>query len=292
MSKIKEKIIIFLKSIYKRFQNNSVKVSLFVIGAQKAGTTALHNYLIKHPDVKHGESKELHFFNHQEKYEKGISWYHKQFVRPLFYDNSNVYVDSSPHYLSDLEVAKRLYNYNPNAKIVILLRDPVKRAFSAWNMYKQLAELSSNDKESLIKSNIEKKYITNFRNLINTHPFPSFEDFVSKELQNNTIVDYYPNIFKTSLYVQQVKPYLDLFDNDNIFIYESEYFKTNKLKVTNLILKQAGLKKLEVSEEDLKKVHSRTYNSPINKETELKLKAFYKPYNEQLFELIGKRFDW
>ena len=66
------------------------KVSLFIVGAQKAGTSALHNYLIKHPFVQGGVKKELNFFNHPEKYSRGKSWYHSQYKPVLFYHSNPI----------------------------------------------------------------------------------------------------------------------------------------------------------------------------------------------------------
>gem|GEM_PF-4792494 len=46
-----------------------------IIGAQKAGTTSLHSMLIKHPKLKGGSIKEVHFFDRDKKYAKGLEWY-------------------------------------------------------------------------------------------------------------------------------------------------------------------------------------------------------------------------
>ena len=51
----------------------------FIIGAQKSGTTALHNLLYSHPEVSLPNIKETHFFSMNENYLKGIDWYKTQF---------------------------------------------------------------------------------------------------------------------------------------------------------------------------------------------------------------------
>lgn len=280
------------KTIKKIVPKQRVKVSLFIVGAQKAGTSALHNYLIKHPKVQGGIKKEINFFNHKEKYEQGEEWYHKQFKSPLFYQPKSIYLDSTPAYLNNLTIAEQIYNYNPNATIVILLRDPVSRAFSAWNMYKQFSELNERQKSNLINTHIEKNNEERFKNLINQNPFPDFSRFISNELINNKLVDVYPNILKRSLYYDQVKTYYNLFNTKQIFVFESNYFKSNKLEVTNQIFNALGLQTFEESKYKLEQIHAREYNSKIDKETKKKLKEFYKPHNENLFQLINQRFDW
>jgi hypothetical protein len=280
------------KEINKYIPKQNSKVSLFIVGAQKSGTSALHNYLLKHPDIIGGVKKEINFFNHPEKFEQGINWYHKQYSRPLFYKQKKIYLDSTPQYLSDDGVAKKIHNYNTNAKIIILLREPISRAYSAWNMYKQFSELPAERKESLLKSHIPHQQVPNFERLINRTPFYTFDEYVNKELNFGKLFDYYPNIIKRGIYKPQLKPYIDLFGFENVMIYESEYFKNNKLEVTNTILEKSFLDPLRIDTTNLKPVHSRVYESFINDETEEKLKDFYKPYNEELFQLINQKFDW
>ena len=282
-----------IKKIIKRFiPIQQVKVSLFVVGAQKAGTSALHDYLIKHPSVVGGSKKELNFFNHSENYDQGTQWYHDQFKAPLFYKPKKIYIDSTPQYLSTADVAQKIYDYNPKAKIVILLREPVSRAYSAWNMYKQFSELSVERKAGLIDRHISNKDKKKFNDLINQTPFPSFDDYINKELMDGILTNHYPQIIKRGIYVDQIKPYIDLFGLDNVLVFESNYFQTNKVKVTNKVLEAVGLSPLTVAPNDLKSVHSRSYKNPMSKFTEDKLKVFYKPHNERLFNLINQKFDW
>ena len=278
--------------IKKHVPKQKLKVSLFVVGAQKAGTSALHDYLTKHPKVVGGIKKEINFFNHPEKFENGIKWYHKQFERPLFFKPDKIYLDSTPQYLSEPGVAQKIHNYNPNSKIIILLREPVSRAYSAWNMYKQFSELTDKRKESTIKSHIPHHKVSKFSQLINLNPFYTFDEYVEKELVDGELVNHYPNILKRGIYMQQIKPYIDLFGNDNVLIFESNYFKNNKSEVTNQVLGKLGLNSLNLKSNNLKPVHSRNYESPINEATKLKLKEFYEPYNNQLFKLINQQFEW
>jgi len=282
-----------IKKVIIRFiPKQQVKVSLFVVGAQKAGTSALHDYLIKHPSVVGGSKKELNFFNHSENYDQGTQWYHDQFKAPLFYKPKKIYIDSTPQYLSTANVAQKIYDYNPKAKIVILLREPVSRAYSAWNMYKQFSKLSVERKSGLIDRHISIKDKKKFNDLINQTPFPSFDDYINKELMDGSLTNHYPQIIKRGIYVDQIKPYIDVFGLDNVLVFESNYFKTNKAKVTNKVLETVGLSPLTIAPNDLKSVHSRSYENPMSKFTEDKLEVFYKPHNERLFNLINQKFDW
>jgi hypothetical protein len=282
-----------LKKAIKRYiPKQKIKVSLFVVGAQKSGTSALHNYLIKHSDVIGGIKKELNFFNHSEKYNLGTTWYHKNYQAPLFYKPEKVYIDSTPQYLSTAGVAEKIYAYNPKAKIVILLREPVSRAYSAWNMYFQFSELSGKEKTRLVESHISDKDKNKFLQFIKQNPFPTFNEYVNSELIKGKLNIQYPQIINRGIYAKQIKPYNDLFGFDNVLVFDSNYFKNNKLNVTNTILESVGLTPLKIENEQLKDIHSRKYDTSIDASTKDRLVEFYKPYNEELFSMIRQKMDW
>jgi hypothetical protein len=286
------KISIVKKIVKKLISKKKIKVGLFVVGAQKSGTSSLHNFLIKHNSITGGKSKEINFFNHEEKYLKGYGWYHSNFDVPLIYRPERLFLDSTPQYLSDLRVAQKIYSYNSVAKIVILLREPVSRAYSAWNMYKQFSEMSPIDKQNLIKRHISSKDTKKFNQFINQVPFPDFEFYVNCELKNLKLLEFYPNILRKSIYYDQVEKYINYFGKDNVLIFDSDFFKQNKGKVVNRIVShcQLSFEKLEYTE--FKNVHERKYDAPIDLNIKEKLKTFYKPYNEKLFTLINQKFDW
>lgn len=287
--RIKKKIKQKIKSTIPK-QNS--KVSLFIVGAQKAGTSALHNYLVKHPNVKGGLRKEINFFNHQEKYDQGQNWYHQQFKAPLFFQPKSIFIDSTPQYLNNLDVPEKIFKYNKNAKIVILLREPVSWAYSAWNMYKQFAEKDQEYKLWRAKRAISIYEREKFIKFLNHRPFPNFETLVNQEVDEGYLNNYYPHIIQRGIYVEQVKLYIELFGAENVLIFESNYFKNNKTVVTNKVLESLGLNSLDIEPDNLKPVHLRQYESPIDKITAQKLKEFYKPYNEELFSLINQKFNW
>ncbi len=280
------------KLLKKIIPKNQKKVSLFIVGAQKAGTSALHQYLVKHPNVLGGKQKEINFFNHHEKFSRGVEWYHSQFKSSTYFNLGKIYVDATPQYLSNIGIAKKIYEYNPKAKIVILLREPVSRAFSAWNMYKQFSELPKERKKTLLNNHIDIESRDVFTSLINKSPFPDFKDFINKELIENHLISGFPGIIQRGIYVDQITPYYELFGSDNVAIYESNYFKNNKLQVTNDLLHTVGLSSLSVKDADLKTAHVRNYDDGIEPQLREKLRLFYYPHNQRLFDLIDQQFNW
>ena len=112
----------------------------FIVGAPKAGTTSLHHYLKQHPDVYVPERKEMHFFSQPEVlntyYEteemvKSSDEYEKHYEDA---SNEQICGDITPSYLYNNNAANRIYSFSPEAKIIIILRDPVERAISHYLM--------------------------------------------------------------------------------------------------------------------------------------------------------------
>jgi Sulfotransferase family len=107
--------------------------NLFIVGAVKAGTTSLHRYLAQHPDVFMSPVKEPHFFSDVDPHRQGFdaSSYEQLFARSR---NEKVRGESSPLYLWDPSTAHRIRSACPDAKIIIMLRHPVIRAYSHYLM--------------------------------------------------------------------------------------------------------------------------------------------------------------
>lgn len=103
--------------------------NFIILGAQKSGTTSLHHALDNHSEVYVSNPKEISFFNKDENYALGIEWYASFFNK---WKNEKVAGESTPSYLWDEKVPMRIKQTLPQAKFIILLRNPVDRAYSAY----------------------------------------------------------------------------------------------------------------------------------------------------------------
>lgn len=134
------------------------KPNLFVVGAMRAGTTSFAKLLSGHPSIYVPPVKEPHYFADKLPVElletsRFFSWkayFEKQFPAPLhntqifslenyekiysLSNNEKYLVDASTIYLHAPNVAAKIQNYNPEAKIIIILRDPLQRAYSHFKM--------------------------------------------------------------------------------------------------------------------------------------------------------------
>ncbi len=108
-----------------------------IIGAQKAGTTSLYNYLVAHPDVMGAARKEVHFFD--VSYGRGERFYRSMFptraaLRRLQRRTGRTAItgEASPYYLFHPVVPFRMARMLPDTRLIVLLRDPVDRAISHY----------------------------------------------------------------------------------------------------------------------------------------------------------------
>lgn len=203
------------------------KVVFFVVGAARSGTTSLYKYLSMHPDVFLPKVKECNFFSDvdsldQEVYKrpkKGKQYHMKIISSPEVYSSlfleakrSHIKGEVSPSYLWDKKTAQRIHKYNPNAKIIISLRNPIHRAYSHYLMH--------------LSTGYEKQ--------------ATFEEAISaKKIKIWGGGNLY---LEMGLYYDQVKPYFDLFKKDQIKIIVYEEWIKDIEKNMNDIGSLLGLK--------------------------------------------------
>jgi hypothetical protein len=118
------------KRIPRRPKRHAAFPNLIIIGGLKCGTTSIHHYLGLHPEVQMSKPKELNFFVSELNWDLGLDWY-----RGRFDDRFAVRGESSPHYTNLPRfqgVAERIQTHCPDAKLLYMVRDPIKRILSHW----------------------------------------------------------------------------------------------------------------------------------------------------------------
>src|SRR6266850_5525205 len=109
-----------------------MRVDFVIGGTQKGGTSALDSFLRQHPQIcMPTTKKELHFFDREEE-NRDYKKYHRNFKPKK--KQHRVIGEASPIYMYWETAPYRIWKYNPKMKWILALRDPVERAFSAWNM--------------------------------------------------------------------------------------------------------------------------------------------------------------
>lgn len=115
-------------------RNSESKISLMIVGAQKAGTTSLKNYLGQHPALHTHHHKEFAYFVDDTEYEKGYAAALKKYFDSIQVSKRLV-AKSAGLYINELAII-RLKENNPECKLVLILRNPVERTYSSYLMEK------------------------------------------------------------------------------------------------------------------------------------------------------------
>jgi hypothetical protein len=182
-------------------------VDIVCVGAQKAGTTWLFSQLSKHPKISTPRSKEINYFGNksssyansfEENYSRGLNWYRDQ----LNQQPGKLTCDFSPNYLWDSEVPKRIHSDAPSCKILIVLREPVDRAFSQYNHAKKTFYVGAQFEEALVR---------------------------------------HPDIWERSFYAEDIERFMELFPEENIKVTYYENLKSDPQKYLEDIYLFLGL---------------------------------------------------
>lgn len=202
------------------------RVGFIVAGTQKGATTSLHQTLNQHDEIQMAVAKELHFFN-KDKYFK---WplkilrkrYYLAYERNFISGTSNkIWGETTPDYMYIPEVAHRVCEYNPDMKWIIVLRHPVYRAFSSWNMMRSRQPAPRIDKERM-----------------------SFADALKGEANRLKSVEHRIayGYLDRSCYSEQIRRIHRYFGIDNVFVTTSPKFRLYPEKVAGEICEFLGVR--------------------------------------------------
>ena len=131
------------------------KIDLIIVGAQKAGTTSLNNYLAQHPNIYTHKTLEFNMFRSLEDFNKGFQFYYNTTVEKKVKSekNKNKFVAKRVGIMHDLNMMKQLQQYNPEVKIVVVLRNPIERAVSAFSYGRKTGREPLNDFTKALEQN-------------------------------------------------------------------------------------------------------------------------------------------
>lgn len=184
-----------------------MKVDFVIAGAQKSGTTALAEFLAQNPEIGIPNNETNFFLRHKKKIVSEVEFdeYHQNFVDVI---NCRIIGEKSPNYMPRKWVVKHLHDYNKKMKIIFMLRNPIERSFSQYNMR---------------------------FNFLNNEPITSFSEVIRRE--HEILISNDPNAYEKAvarfgylcrgLYYQHLIEFNDFFPSDQIFIALSEDLKEN-----------------------------------------------------------------
>ena len=265
--------------VYNVTGSSHVLPNFLIIGAARSGTTSLYEYLSKHPSIIPGIGKEVYFFDKQ--FSKGINWYKSFFPTKLSMSRTQNKLQSkcltgeaTPRYLHYPHAPKRIFSMLPNVKLIVLLRNPIDRAYSHYQMEVDSGHEKLSFEDAI--SNEEEKITNDMKKM------ESDENFYS--------VNFYRKSYTTrGIYVTQLERWFKYFPIEQFMILKSEDLYSNPSKIYKQVLDFLDLPKHELN--SFKAHRMRKYMS-LESETRIKLNDYFKPYNEKLYKLLGRDFDW
>ncbi|HXM74083.1 MAG TPA: sulfotransferase domain-containing protein [Chthoniobacterales bacterium] len=194
------------------------RLDFILAGAQKSGTTALHYFLSKHPDITMGDQQEIHFFDSDEFFAGTVDYdlLHRHFPRVA---RSTIAGECTPSYLYWKPAAERIWQYNPKIKLLVLLRNPIDRAFAHWNMQR----FKGREPLDFLEAVKEEK--------IRIGGAPPIE------ARRFAYVD-------RGLYAQQLGRFFQFFPREQVKVMKFENFQTHQRETLDSIFSFLGLKPL------------------------------------------------
>lgn len=253
--------------------------NFIIAGFQKSGTSALafnlcDNFpldiympIVKNPKTGK-DSQEINYFTRKNirKTEKNIDWYKSLYLQ----HSDKICGDKSPNYtIHSAYSAPEIHKYYPDVKLIFLLRNPITRAYSAYNHFTQLLPHTKD-----WGWDSEKDFLENIFNQ-----------------KTQTYVDQC-SFLSTGLYYRHIKNYLKYFNRSQmLFIVQERVLSENTSKIEwDKIISFLGLPDTKIKNT---KIHTREYKEPMCDKSKALLRNYYKKSNEELFEFLGYRIkEW
>lgn len=254
-----------------------------IIGAPKAGTTSLYYYLNQHPKISGGvQRKEANFFNINIHLGKKFADYRKEFSGL----KNKYYFDATPLYLYYPGCAKNIADLIPDARLIVILRDPVQRAYSQWNHHKYMFENgyyhNINNKPKVPGDLRFEKFVKNRK------VFPSFRECI--EIEFDLIKrggGFTPEFLRAGLYLEQLNIYWEYFDQGQMLILGFKDLVNSTRDTLRRVFDFVGAPNYDLSSIKLEPKNKKDYVEPMKEEDRAILEEFYTEPNRQLFEAIG-----
>jgi len=267
-----------LKKFYRNLTSSSrVLPDFIIIGAGRAGTTALYTYLIQHPSIITASTDndepvaDLHFFEYM--ISDKISWYKSHFPRKS--KNSFVTGEFTSTYMYHKKVPERIFNLIPKIKLIVILRNPIDKAYSTYNQQSHFNEVTSSFEETIKAEFARIDLIKNHIEYTNNNP--NFDNYVEY------------NIIRHGIYFNYLEKWFKIFPKKQIFVVDSNELENFPQQTLNKVFEFLNLSPHEIP--NLAKVNIGKY-SPMTESTRQSLIEFYKPHNAKLNNLLGTNFDW
>jgi Sulfotransferase domain len=239
-----------------------------ILGAQKSGTTALFAYLRQHPSVSGPFWKEVSFFDRH--YVRGARWYRGNF--PL--RRGRIVGEASPSYVLHPLAPRRVGELVPNARLIVLLRNPVDRAHSHYQHEVELGREPLSFEDALAAED-ERLH-------------GEVERIVADPTYFSTA--WWSHTYKTrGLYAEQLERWFAIFPREQLLVLSNEELADDTHGTYARVLEHIGAPPHRLA--DYPRVFDRVYGE-MQPATRQRLSEYFAEPNRRLSELLGRDFGW
>jgi hypothetical protein len=228
-----------------------------IIGAKKCGTTFLYDLMSQHPYVEPAAKKELHYFDIFTD-EESAEWYRRCFPPPRWKDGRRTITGEATPYLDKHRVPERVAKVLPQAQLIVLLRNPVDRAYSDYQQASRKGRETRTFEEAI---EAEKAQLPTS----------------SKYLSRSTYVDH---LLRWSKY----------FGDEQMLVLKSEALFERTQDTMERVLDFLDLPNWEPDASE--KRNRGKYEQEMHPATRQQLEEYFEPHNEKLYEHLGVEFEW
>jgi sulfotransferase family protein len=236
------------------------RIGFVIAGAQKSGTSAIFHYLHRHPQVCLHRDKELHFFDRDRFFKHGIPDYsrYRALLDPA--SSHTLLGDATPSYMYWEPAPRRIWHYNATMKFIIVLRNPVTRAYSHWNMFKEQGVETLPFYEALLAEPERRRRVA------------------PRQLKVESYID-------RGFYTEQLRRIAHLFPPDQVLVLRTEELRAEPQRVVDRITDFLGLDRLPGVQPE--EVYSIPYKEPMSGKAREYLLRIFEYEIRQLERMLG-----
>lgn len=249
--------------------------AFIIIGAQRGGTTSLFNYLCQHPSIMAPKHREIHFFDRN--FERGIAWYRRHFPRPQRGDRPIISGESSPYYLFHPLVAQRTAAALPATKLIVLLRNPVDRAYSH---YQHVLKKKKETLSFAAALDAEDKRLAGEDAKLHADPH-----YYSEHHHRHAYT-------ARGLYADQLRNWFKAFPREQFHIVKSEDMYQQPAAIVGKTLKFLNPEWTRDLGGGEFRQHNASESEPMSAFLRARLTEYFRPHNQRLYHLLGRDFGW
>lgn len=255
------------KQATKSDHGDRAKPDFLILGAQKSGTTSLFAWMAEHPEIEPASTKEIHYFNRN--FDEGEDWYRSHFPRTVDLHAKNAITgEATPVYLFHPKCPERAYALNPDARLIVILRDPARRAYSQFQHMRRVGQLTGDFRSAM---DLERPWLN--------QPFGQ--------------VPFRPNLLRRGLYADQIERWCGPFPRAQMRVLIAEEMFREPARHLAEVVEFLGRTPVDTAAIVAKSgaKNQRGY-SALDDETMAILRDLYREPNQRLAEVLGRDPGW